>query len=242
MSITNLPSHHPEVVELAAAFHSPNGFIHAGQAELEKFPDNRPLKAIAEALGYARSQAESINELRTNPHDEDRAATHDRKVRERCDAFESSFAEKFDNAKAGLQTELKRVETGITNKAGLAPNAAHFDAITSAFHMMKPGKRVETIAELLNAGDHASLATLIEAPSFLTGLSAAERDAIRERVFAKVDSNGVALRDHLKVVLGRVENAANASLGMFSALRSGTAPGAWKDRARDAAARDAVRR
>lgn len=242
MSAIHIPEHNPEVVPLPAAFNSPNGYIHAGQVEAERFAENNALKAMAEALDFGRSEAESLNQLRTTPHDEDRAATHDRKVRERCDAFERKFADKFDNAKAGLQRELSGVEAGIVAKAGLTPNPSHFDAITSAFHMMTPGQRTQTIAELIAQGDHASLATLIDAPLFLTGLGSEQREAIREKVFYKIDPMAVALRDHLKVVLGRVENAANASIGMFASLRAGTNPGDWRNRARDAAVKAAAQR
>lgn len=241
MADIHLPNQIPNVF-LDAAFHAPNGYIHDGQVEIEKHPDNAALKAMAEALGYGRSEGESINQLRANPNEDHMPAQHDRAVRERCDAVQGKFAEKFDNAKAGLERELSAVEAGIVTKAGLTPNSSHFDAITSAFHMMTPGKRTETIAELIAQGDHASLATLIEAPLFLTGLGSEQRDAIREKVFHKVDPMGVALRDHLKVVLGRVENAANESVKMFGALRSGTEPGAWRSRGEAAAAKAAARR
>lgn len=241
MADIQLPNHIPNVF-LGAAFHSPNGYIHAGQVEVDKHPENGALKAMAEALGYGRLEGESINSLRANPDEDLMPAQHDRAVRERCAASQAKFAEKFDNAKAGLQRELSNVEAGLVTKAGLTPNPSHFDAITAAFHQMKPSQRAETIADLIAQGDHASLATLIEAPLFLTGLKAEERDAIKERVFHAIDPMGVALRDHLKVVLGRVEHAANASVGMFAALSAGTAPGAWKARGQDAAAKAAARR
>lgn len=227
-------------VYLDAAFHAPNGFIHEGHVEANKFPENNALKAAAEALGFARSEAESINELRTDPHEEHLPAQHDRVVRERCDAFHGKLNEKIDNANAGLVRELANVEAGILAKAGLTSNPAHFDAITSAFHMMAPGKRAETVAELVKQGDHASLATLIEAPLFLTGLTAVQRDGIKEQVFHKVDPMAVALRDHLKVVIERFGKAMNASPEMLNRLRSGTAPGEWKTRAQQAAARNAA--
>ena len=120
MSVVTMPKHLPHVY-LEPAFHAPNGNIHAGYAELDKFPDNAALKAVHDALCYARSEGESINALRANPHEEDLPATHDRKVRERCEALHSGFGAKYDNAKAGCERELKRVETGITEKANLAP-------------------------------------------------------------------------------------------------------------------------
>lgn len=241
MADIQLTNHVPNVF-VQAAFHAPNGYIHAGQVEVDKHPENAALKAMAEALGYGRSEAESINAFRANPHEDHMPAQHDRAIRERCDTFERKFAEKFDNAKAGLERELTNVEAGLVTKAGLTPNAAHFDAITAAFHQMKPGQRAETVADLIAQGDHASLATLIEAPLFLTGLKAEERDAIKERVFHKLDPMAVALRDHLKVVLGRAGQATEAAHNMFHQLRAGTEPGAWRARGEAAAAREAANR
>lgn len=239
MSEQRLPQQLPHVY-LDKAYHATNSHINAGQVEAGKFPDNNPLKAMGDALSYGRSEGDGINEFRANPHEEDLPATHDRKVRERCDAFERQFAEKFDNAKAGLERELARVETDLVAKAGLTSNPAHFDGITSTFHNMKTAqRRAEVIAELIAEGDHASLATLVEAPLFLTGLTAVERNGIKERVFHKVDPEAVALRDHLKVVLGRVGKATVAAHDMFQQLRAGTAPGEWKTRAQMAAARNA---
>lgn len=227
MADIQLPQHLPHVF-LEAAFHAPNGHIHAGQMELDKFPDNNALKVAAEALGYVRSEAESINKLRAKPDVDHMPADHDRVVRGRCDAFDAKTNEKINNAKAGLDRELARVETDLVAKAGLVSIPAHFDGITSTFHNMKSAqRRDEVIAELIAEGDHASLATLVEAPLFLTGLTSVQRDGIKERVFHKVDPQGVALRDHLKVAIGRFGNAMNASIMMLNQLRAGTAPGEW---------------
>ena len=178
----------------------------------------------------------AINKLRTSPHDEDRAATHDRKVRERVDAFDRSISQKFDGAKNELKAELRAVEGELDRKAGLKANPVHFDAITAAFHGMKPEQRIQTLNELIEQGDNASLATLIEAPLFLTGLPPEVRDGIKARVFAKVDPQGLALRDQLNLAIERMEAASFASLPMRAQLRAGTGQGEWKDRAKRAAA------
>lgn len=240
MSIVTVPLHNPEVVELPKAFQAPPEALHGGQIDYASFGDNAALKRASDALQHGWNEAVAINNLRANPHDEDRAATHDRKMRERVDAFDRSFAEMFDNANAGLKAELRSVEAELERKAGLKSNSAHFDAITAAFHGMKPERRMATINELIEQSDHASLATLIEAPLFLTGLTAEVRDAIKLRVLHKVDPQGLSLSDQLKLAIERMDNAANASLSMRAQLRAGTGQGEWKERAKRAAVRAAA--
>lgn len=224
-----------EVVPLPKAFQAPPEALHAGQFDYASFGDNAAIKLMADVVGEAWETGGKVNGERTNPHDEDRAATHDRKIRERVDGAQQRFNDKFERAKAGLAAELKAVEAELDRKAGLKPNPVHFDAITAAFHGMKPEQRAATINELIGQGDHASLATLIEAPLFLTGLNAEQRDSIKTRVLEKVDPKGVALRNQLKLCIERADNAANSSIVMFAQLRAGTNPGDWKVRAQQAA-------
>lgn len=235
MSIVTIPKHNPEVVELPKAFDEPHEAIHPGQIDYAGFNDNATLKRASDCLGFGRDEARTINQLRTNPHDEDRAATHDRKVREACDKFDRSWAEKFDGAKAALLAELHSVEAALTMKAGLKSNPVHFDAITSSFHNFSVEKRMSTLSELIEQCDGASLATLIEAPLFLTGLTSEVRDSIKERLFRKIDPKGLALRDQLAIARVRMENASLASLPMRAQLRAGTSQGEWKNRAQLAA-------
>ncbi|MDK2761583.1 MAG: hypothetical protein KYX64_09530, partial [Sphingopyxis sp.] len=158
-------------VFVEGAFHAPNGYIHAGQMELEKFPDNAALKSAAEALGFARSNGESINKLRANPHEDHMPQQHDRAIRESCDSFERSFNEKFDNAKAGLVRELAAVEAGIAEKAGLKPNMAIANLTVGTLQSLKSdGERMKAVTDLLEDGDHETLATLMAVPRFTTML------------------------------------------------------------------------
>jgi hypothetical protein len=235
MNMITLPSNPAEVPELPKAFHMPHSALHRDQFA----GDNAAIKLMADTVGGAWEVGNTINELRANPNPEHRAATHDRVVREKVESERTKFIDKFERAKDGLAAELKRVESDLLTKSGLKSNPVHFDAITAAFHGMKPAQRVETINELIEQGDHTSLATLIEAPLFLTGLNAEQRDAIKQRVYLKVDPKGVELRDYLNVCIERADNAANASVIMFGQLQAGAEDGAWKVRAQQAAVHSA---
>jgi hypothetical protein len=230
----------PDVVELPKAFHAPHSALHPNNIDYESFGNNPALKRAHDALQYVFDESTSINEFRAKPSDEDRAATHDRRVRERCDNFEPNAAEKVDSAIAGVKAEITKVESSLSEKAGLKPNPVHFDAITAAFHGMKPEKRMTTLNELIEQGDGASLATLIEAPLFLTGLTAEVRDSIKERLYHKVDPMGLKLRDHLKLSLERMDKASVIAVQTFAQLRAGTGDGEWRNRAEMFAARNAA--
>ncbi len=235
MSDITLQNNYPEV-GLEPAFHAPNGYIIGGQAEHEKYPHCAELKTLADALDYGRTEGLSINQFRTNPHEEDRASTHDRKVRERVDGFQRNFVVKFDNALASVKTALQRVEDGIAEKAGLKPNMAIANLTVGTLQGMKnDGERMAAVNEMVDDGDYETLATLMAVPRFATQLPREFLNGLRERVFAKVDPQGFELRDHLKVVLERADKASFASLDMFHDLRSGTAPGEWRERAKQAA-------
>ncbi len=240
MSIVTIPQHNPDVVELPTAFDEPHESIHSGQIDYAGFDNNPALKRASDSLGFGRVEASAINQLRVNPNPEHRAALHDRTVREACDKFDRSLAEKFDGAKAALLVELSSVEAALTTKAGLKSNPIYVDAITSSFFNMNAEKRMATLTELIEQCDGASLATLIAAPLFITGLTAESRDSIKERLFRRVDPKGLALRNQLNVALARLENASLASLPMRAKLRAGTGDGAWRERSKAAAARAAA--
>ena len=230
----------PDIVELPKAFHAPHSALSPHNIDYASFGDNPALKRAFDALNYVFDEANSINEFRAKPSDEDRAATHDRKVRERCDKFEPNAAEKLDGAIVGLKSELASVESNLSTKAGLKSIPGHFDAITSCFFGFKAEKRVATVIELIEQGDGASLATLIEAPLFLTGLTAEVRDSIKERLYRKVDPMGFKLMEQLKLSINRMDNASIKALPMFGELRAGTGEGEWRKRAQMAAARNAA--
>lgn len=211
----------------------PDGYDYAG------FNDNAAIKRASDNGKWAGDQLASIDNLRANPHPEDTPARHARKVREKLDSFNHAWAEKWDGTKAGLKAELNSVDTALEQKAGLKSNPAHFDAITAAFHGMKPEVRSRTLSELVEQGESAALATLMEAPLFLTGLSAEQRDSIRIRVLTKVDPAGLKLRDQLAKVMDRWEEASLAGIRDSGRLRQGTDSYDAKTKAAEAVAKAA---
>lgn len=240
MPITTIAEHNPDVVELPSAFTEPHEATHPGQINFADFGDNPALKRASDALKFWYDGAIELNSFRQNPDDEVRAATHDRLTRERVDKFETNYCAQFENAKADLKRELANVETNLEYDAGLKPNDVHFNAVTAAFSYMKPEQRLQTLNDLIEQGENAALATLIEAPLFLTGLTAEQRSGIKERVFNKVDPKRLALRNQLKVAFSKMENASIPALRMTGNLRAGTEPGAWRERAKKAAIAVAV--
>ena len=232
-----LPQSYPDVPELPKSFQAPPEQMHPGQIEYEAFGNNPALKAAHDALAYGFSTAGQINDLRENPNEEARAATHDRTVREAVDNFDSNWAKKFDQAKRQLQAELAHVNLSLNEAAGLTSDPAWRTAIIGTLQDMTPDGRSEAINAMIEARDHKTLACLIEAPLFVSRLTAETRNGIRDRVLRNVDPEGVRLRDQLAKALDKMEAASLASLPMRAKLRAGTEPGAWRDRAQKAAAR-----
>lgn len=196
--------------------------LHPAQINHADFGDNSALKRASDCLKFAWEGLASIDNVRANPDPEDKPATHARKVRQNIDGFDHVRAERWDGAKAGVIAEQRRIEGELEREANLKPIPHHFDAITSTFHNMKPNERVNALNELIEQGDGPALATLLEAPAFLTGLTAEQRDGIRLRLFGKVNPQGLALRNQLAKALTKMEAGSLAAINASMALRNGT--------------------
>lgn len=208
--------------EMPRVFTQPPEQLHPGQIDFAKYGNNPALKRASNCLGFAWDGLASINEHRATPNPEDKPATHARKVRQNVDGFDHAWADRWDGAKADLILEQRRVEGELERAANLKPVAHHFDAITSTFHNMNPGQKANALDQLIEEGDGPALAALIEAPLFVSGLSAEQRDSIRLRVFRKVDPAGLALRDQLAMALVKMEAASLAAINARAKLREGT--------------------
>lgn len=195
---------------------------HPANINYADFDNNPALKKASDCLKFAFDGLASIDNVRANPDPEDKPATHARKVRQNIGGFDHARAERWDSAKAGVIAEHKRVEGELEREANLKPIPHHFDAITSTFHNMKPNERVSALNELIETGDGPALATLLEAPAFLTGLTAEQRDGIRSRLFAKVNPQRLALRNQLAKALTKMEAGSIAAINASTALRDGT--------------------
>ncbi|WP_343526011.1 hypothetical protein [Sphingomonas sp.] len=237
MTIITVPEQNVDVA-LPKAFDGVPSPLHPANVDYEAAGGNAAMKQVSDVLAWGWDEANAINDLRPNMDPEHRSATHDRLIRERVDASQRVWADKMDRARATLKAEQARVDRQLEEAAGLKSNPAHFDAITSAFFSMKPGQRAETLAQLVEQGENAALATLMEAPLFLSGLLAEQRDSIKTRVLEKVNPEGLNLSRQLAKAFAKLEDASFASLTMFADLKAGTEPGAAATRARMAAARN----
>lgn len=203
-------------------FDAPPEQLHPAQINFADFADNPALKRASETLGYAWEGLAAIDQLRANPHPEDKPATHARKVRQSIDGFDHAWAGRWDGAKADLQAEQRRLEAELERAANLKPVQHHFDAITSTFHNMRAEQRAKALDELVEQADGPALATLIEAPLIVTGLTAEQRDGIKLRLFAKVNPEGLALRNQITKSLAKMEAASLACINARTRLREGT--------------------
>ncbi|HEY0013180.1 MAG TPA: hypothetical protein VGB79_10055 [Allosphingosinicella sp.] len=196
--------------------------LHPAQINFAKFGDHPVLKQASDALGMAWEGIGSIDKLRANPHPEDRPATHARKVRQAVTEFGNAWAQRADGAKAALKAEHRRVEAELETAANLKANERHFGAIVGTFQGLNPGAKAQALDQLIEQGDGPTLATLIDAPLFVTGLTAEQRDAIKMRLLTKVNPAGVALRDQLAKALAKMEAASMASIDAQMKLNTGT--------------------
>lgn len=237
MSIFTVPDHNPDV-PLASLKDGPSYTMHEAQIDYEAFGGNPALKAASDALKFGRETYNADNEYRGAQDGEDRAATHDRKVRERVEGSQRAFEQRIGAAMTSLRAEYQRVERDLAEKAGLKADPTLTNAIVGTLQGMSLPERIAAISQMIEDGDNAVLATIIEQSTFLTGVPKEVRDNIKTRVLTKVDPAGLRLRDGLLNAMMKTEAAGNDSAGMFAKLMAGTEPGAWKVRAQQAAARN----
>jgi hypothetical protein len=201
------------------AFQAPPEQVHPGN--VTNSLDNPVLKRAAETLQYTWDGLASLNEHRATPLPEDNPARHARKVADSLGNFEHNRANRWDGVKAELKAEHRRIESELERAANLKPNAAHFNAIVGTFGGMNPGERARALDELIQASDGPTLATLLDAPAFVTGLTAEQRDNLKLRLFMKVNPAGVTLRDEVARALAKYEAGSIATLRACNALRQG---------------------
>lgn len=195
---------------------------HPAQINFANFDNNPALKRASDALGHMWEKQEAIREARNNPDPEKTPAAHDRVIANALDVHERDYAPKFDGAKAELKAERSRVESQLVNEAGFKPNDKFVNATLGAFNNMEPHERQQALLSLIEEGDGASLATLAEAPAFISGLTAEQKAMIKPRLFERTNPRANALLGQLDKALGKMEAASIAALSYRQQLRAGT--------------------
>jgi hypothetical protein len=185
--------------------------------------ENSALKRASDHANSARDKLAAINDFRANRNPETAIEVHARKVARLVDEFGREWAGQWDTVKSGLKSEASRVTGELDRAANLKADPALLNATLGTFQSMKPEQRVAAIDELLtDPSGGPVLAILVEKPGVLTGLSAEQRELIKERAYAKADPNGHALLKSLKSALQRAEATSLACIADQQKLRDGT--------------------
>lgn len=213
----------------------PHEIFHPDQIAPEtEHGNDLALKEGREALAYGGNMLAQIDKLRANPHPEDNAAKHARKVREAVDGLDNSLAHKFDSAKASLKARLRAVEADLEKSANLKPDSDYRNAILGKFDGMTQADKAKWLGKLIETQNGPVLATLLNAPEMVTEIGEQQRESLKLELMLKANPAGVALRDALNVALAKMEKASIASLHARAALREGTTR--FDSRAREAEA------
>jgi hypothetical protein len=200
--------------------------VHAAQVNFANHDNNPALQAASETLGYGWDNLGSIRQLRARQGDrfnpEHTPARHDRAIREAVAQFEHEWGPRMDNARTKVKAELERVEGELERAANLKANPAWYNAIVGTLQGKEPGERQQILNDLIEQADGPTLATLLEAPLFVSGLTAEQVGSIRGRLYERVDPKGAALRGQLAKTLTKLEAASLAVIRDRQALLEGT--------------------
>ena len=204
----------------------PHEATHPAQVNFANFDNNPALKQASDTLGYAWDKLGSVRQLRARQGDsfnpEHTPARHDRAIREAVAQFDHEWAPRMDNARGTIKTELSRVEGELERAANLKANPNWYSAIVGTLQGLDPGARQNVINDLIEQADGPTLATLIEAPLFVTGLTVEQRDSLRPRLYEKVNPKGASLRTQLTKALAKLEAASIAVINDRNTLLEGT--------------------
>jgi hypothetical protein len=196
--------------------------VHPAQINFADYDNNPALQRASETLGFGWNGLGDIRQLRAKPHPEDRPATQARKVREAVARFDHEWAPRMDNAKREVKTELERVNGELERAANLKANPAWYNAIVGTFQGLSPEERQKALGDIVEQADGPTLATLIEAPSLVTGLSPDQRKSLKERLFERIDPRATALRNQLTKALAKLDAASIACINDRSVLLADT--------------------
>jgi len=226
-----------EIVELPAV--EIPGQIDGRRINYEAHDNHPTLKRAADTLSSGHTLFADVSRFRANPSDEDRAATHARKVRDMFSTSKAKWSQSITGLEAELTGAIADAEANLRDKAKLKADPRYEGAILAKFVGMKPADQQAMFGELITAGDGPSLAALLEAPVVLTGLTVERKIELKAALCAKVAPKEVALRDELVKAKQTVADASIAALQLEPAMLQWTGPGEWKDRAKEAAAKRA---
>jgi len=227
----------PEIVELPAV--EIPGQIDGRKINFEAHDNHPTLKRAADTLSSGHTLFADVSRFRANPSDEDRAATHARKVRDMFLTNQSKWSQSITGLEAELTGAITDAEADLRQAANLKADPRYEAAILSKFVSMKPDGQAAMFNDLITAGDGPSLAALLEAPVVLTGLTADRKVELKAALCAKVAPKQVALRDELLKAKQAVLDASIAAIRLEPAMLQWTSPGEWKERAKQAAAKRA---
>jgi hypothetical protein len=184
--------------------------------------ENSALKRAHEVSGSFWDRLNALHEYRVNRNPEVEPAVHARKVAKLVEEFGRERASQWDSVKADLKRERGRVEDELKRGANLKANLAHFNAIVGTFGTLSPEQRMAAIDQAISEGDGPTLATLLEAPSLVTGLTAEQRESIKVRTYERASPSGHALLKQLEKALVRAEAASIAAITATQKLAQGT--------------------
>jgi len=202
--------------------HQPPEQTHPANISLDRFGEVPSRKQASQHLKLTHDGLAKLDMLRVTPNPEDTPATHFRKLRDQVKGFLDANAKSGDAAMAALKSAICDVETKLASAANLKPNPTYASAIIGTFQGFSDAQRSQAIDRLIKAKDGSTLAVLLEASPVLTGLSDAQLDFIKPRLFDAVDPESHALLKQLRSDLGRLDQAFYATLRASEKLLEGT--------------------
>ena len=114
------------------------------------------------------------------------------------------------------------MDSDLAASANLKVVPHQFDAITATFHAMNASQKAQALDGLIAEQDGPTLAALIEAPGFVTGLQPEQRANLKSRIFRRANPEAFRLREQVGKALRKFDAASLPNIAGINALLAGT--------------------
>lgn len=195
---------------------NPGQWKHPELVEAEKL-GNPALTSLKIAHNSLHDSVMSLNEMRKNPNPYKTDAENQRLLEKAIERAMLANAQRTDRARESAKAEIQRVQSKVESYLRETDRASE---IRSYIRGRSEGERADIIARAIEAQDKETIAAVLNAPAYLSGLKEDRQQAIKQQYLQKVDPDLIKLERALTRADKLTDEASLESYGDFDRLRN----------------------
>lgn len=179
--------------------------------------DHNTVRNMRGELTRVRMGAEALDRLNATRSPLDTPQAHALKVAKKAKTYHSEVTAALNRAMQTWAQGYGDAQNRMIDKINLRPDAFASE-IRAAFRTLNTKEKMNLVRQLVDENRGPELAAIVKAPSVLTGLSDADRDAFEKAIFAKHAAAEMAELEMLEEAMHTFNAAANASAMLVKEL------------------------